>query len=292
MELAFLEELYEARMTRNTTDQSKLTYTDCGERLYLSLLILELLRQYPGSSKGIANGYAKKTVDNQNYKHFRMHGTDLYNLIYFVAGPEDAVNKLKDPAAALALRKRISFPLLALNGYLHKIASGGTVGTNSELFMRIENMLRINSEYKSIRRYLVNYGSAGTRDKKKITTQLLFAARAKLRNSDLISYLEELSSNRDLETSMVKDHEPTISIPDQTPTSNKDLMFYRYIVGPRNLVGTKKFLDMAKAGKSVPSPFIASYFPAIKLLDDIVKAGPGYITMLKALQKRALQSKK
>ena len=153
-------------------------------------------------------------------------------------------------------------------------------------------MLRINSEYKSIRRYLVNYGTASTRDKKKITTQLLFAARAKLRNSDLISYLEELSSNRDLETSMVKDHEPTISIPDQTPTSNKDLMFYRYIVGPRNLVGTKKFLDMAKAGKSVPSPFIASYFPAIKLLDDIVKAGPGYITMLKALQKRALQSKK
>ena len=292
MELKFLDEIYEARMTRNSTDQKKLSYTDCGERLYLSLLILELLRQYPGSSKGIANGYAKKTVDNQNYKHFRMHGTDLYNLIYFVAGPEDAVNKLKDPAAALALRKRISFPLLALNGYLHKIASGGTVGTNSELFMRIENMLRINSEYKSIRRYLVNYGTASIRDKKSVTTKLLFAARAKLRNSDLISYLEELSSNRDLETSMVKDHEPTISIPDQTPTSNKDLMFYRYIVGPRNLVGTKKFLDMAKAGKSVPSPFIASYFPAIKLLDDIVKAGPGYITMLKALQKRALQSKK
>tara|TARA_B100000959_G_C14990055_1_gene627447 strand:+ start:2633 stop:3511 length:879 start_codon:yes stop_codon:yes gene_type:complete len=292
MELKFLDEIYEARMTRNSTDQKKLSYTDCGERLYLSLLILELLRQYPGSSKGIANGYAKKTVDNQNYKHFRMHGTDLYNLIYFVAGPEEAVNKLKDPAAALALRKRISFPLLALNGYLHKIASGGTVGTNSELFMRIENMLRINSEYKSIRRYLVNYGTASIRDKKSVTTKLLFAARAKLRNSDLISYLEELSSNRDLETSMVKDHEPTISIPDQTPTSNKDLMFYRYIVGPRNLVGTKKFLDMAKAGKSVPSPFIASYFPAIKLLDDIVKAGPGYITMLKALQKRALQSKK
>ena len=78
MELKFLDEIYEARMTRNSTDQKKLSYTDCGERLYLSLLILELLRQYPGSSKGIANGYAKKTVDNQNYKHFRMHGTDLY----------------------------------------------------------------------------------------------------------------------------------------------------------------------------------------------------------------------
>lgn len=292
MELAFLEELYEARMTRNTTDQSKLTYTDCGERLYLSLLILELLRQYPGASKGIANGYAKKTVDNQNYKHFRIHGTDLYNLIYFVAGPEDAVNRLKDPTAALAMRKRTVLPLLGLNGYLYKIASGSTTVANSELFIKIENTLRIQSEYKSIRRDIVNYGSSSIRNKQSLTTKLLFAARAKLRNSDLIPYLEQLASNRDLETSMVKDHETTISIADQVPTSNKDLMFYRYIVGPRNLVGTKKFLDMAKQGKSVPSPFIAAYFPAIKMLDDIVKAGPGYITMLKALQKRALQSKK
>ena len=129
-------------------------------------------------------------------------------------------------------------------------------------------------------------------DKKKAVTKLLFASRAKLRYSDLIPHLEELAAQRDLETSKVKDNEPKISTPDMIPTSNKDLMFYRYIVGPRNLVGTKKFLDMAKQGKSVPSPFIQAYLPAVKMLDDIVKAGPGYITMLRALQKRALQSKK
>ena len=129
-------------------------------------------------------------------------------------------------------------------------------------------------------------------DKKKVVTKLLLATRAKLRNSDLIPHLEELAAQRDLETGQVADNEPTISTPDALPTTNKDLMFYRYIVGPRNLVGTKKFLDMAKQGKSVPSPFVQAYLPAIQMLDDIVKAGPGYITMLRALQKRAKMNTK
>tara|TARA_B100000029_G_scaffold99428_1_gene89567 strand:+ start:1369 stop:2244 length:876 start_codon:yes stop_codon:yes gene_type:complete len=286
MDLNFLEEIYEARMTRNSGDQRQLTYTDCGERLYLSLLILEVLRKYP-SFTPIANGYARNTVTNNNYKHFRIHATDLYNLIYFVNGDEDAMNKLKDPASAVAMRKRTKLPIMRLNGYLHQVASGFS-GSNSELFINIENALRINnSEYKAIRRQVANFNSLGMLDKKKVVTKLLLATRAKLRNSDLIPHLEELAAQRDLETGQVADNEPTISTPDALPTTNKDLMFYRYIVGPRNLVGTKKFLDMAKQGKSVPSPFVQAYLPAIQMLDDIVKAGPGYITMLRALQKRA-----
>ena len=291
MDLNFLEEIYEARMTRNSTDQRLLTYTDCSERLYLSLLILEVLRKYP-SFTPIANGYARNTVTNNNYKHFRIHATDLYNLIYFVNGDEDAMNKLKDPASAVAMRKRTKLPIMRLNGYLHQVASGFS-GSNSELFINIENALRINnSEYKAIRRQVANFKSLGMLDKKKVVTKLLLATRAKLRNSDLIPHLEELAAQRDLETGQVADNEPTISTPDALPTTNKDLMFYRYIVGPRNLVGTKKFLDMAKQGKSVPSPFVQAYLPAIQMLDDIVKAGPGYITMLRALQKRAKMNPK
>ena len=291
MDLNFLEEIYEARMTRNSTDQRQLTYTDCSERRYLSLLILEVLRKYP-SFTPIANGYARNTVTNNNYKHFRIHATDLYNLIYFVNGDEDAMNKLKDPASAVAMRKRTKLPIMRLNGYLHQVASGFS-GSNSELFINIENALRINnSEYKAIRRQVANFKSLGMLDKKKVVTKLLLPTRAKLRNSDLIPHLEELAAQRDLETGQVADNEPTISTPDALPTTNKDLMFYRYIVGPRNLVGTKKFLDMAKQGKSVPSPFVQAYLPAIQMLDDIVKAGPGYITMLRALQKRAKMNTK
>ena len=291
MELEFLNEIYESRMTRNSSDHRQLTYTDCCERLYLHLLVLDVLRKYP-SFVGTANGYARKTVSHDNYKHFRIHATDLYNLIYFVNGDEDAMQKLKDPASALKLRQRTRVPIQALNGFLHKVSSGFS-GNNAELFMRLEGALRIaSSDYKTLRRQIANFNSLSTLEKKKVVTKLLLAGRAKLRNSDLTPSLEDLAAQRDLETGQVKDTEPTLSTPDTLPTTNKDLMFYRYIVGPRNLVGTKKFLDMAKQGKSIPSPFVNAYAPAIKMLDDIVKAGPGYITMLKALQKRALMNKK
>ena len=41
--LDFPHDLYEARMTRDSENQRILTYTDCTERTYPSLLILQLL---------------------------------------------------------------------------------------------------------------------------------------------------------------------------------------------------------------------------------------------------------
>lgn len=292
MELDFLrEEIFEARMTRNSNDVLSLTYTDVCERLYLSLLVLEVLRRYP-SFAPVAHGYAKRTVTSTGYKHFQMHGTDLYNLIHFAVGDADAINRLKDPASAQKLRSKTRIPIMRLNGYLHQVSSGFT-GSNSELFINLESALHINnSDYKAIRRSLVNFSRATMIDKKRTVTKLLFAIRAKLRNSDLIPHIEKLAGTRELEVPGVQDNEPDISTPDVTATTNKDLMFYRYIVGPKNLVGTKKFLDFSKEGKAIPSPFVKAYFPAIKVLDDIVKAGPGFIGQLRALQKRALMNRK
>jgi hypothetical protein len=36
---SFIKDLYESRMTKDNGNAKKLTYTDCGERLYLSLLV-------------------------------------------------------------------------------------------------------------------------------------------------------------------------------------------------------------------------------------------------------------
>ena len=125
-----------------------------------------------------------------------------------------------------------------------------------------------------------------TFDKKKVATRLAIASRAKLRSSDIIIYMEELLAERDLETRSVNDNEPTISSPDIAVTG-PELSYYRFLVGARNLVGTKKFLELARSGNSIPSTFVKQYLPAIQLIDDIVKAGPGYVQMLRSLQKRA-----
>ena len=284
MELEFLSELYEARMTRNSGDTAKLTYNDCCERLYLTLLVLELLSKYP-KYMPYAKAYAKKTKD-VNYKRFQMHGTDLHNFIYFVNGDDEALAKLKDPDSARMVARRTTLPLNNINRYLTTL-SQGLVSRPNETFMSIESALKIsNADYKATRRYLQNFSGLNTFDKKKVATRLAIASRAKLRSSDIIIYMEELLAERDLETRSVKDNEPTISSPDIAVTG-PDLSYYRFLVGARNLVGTKKFLELARSGNSIPSTFVKQYLPAIVLIDDIVKAGPGYVQMLRSLQKRA-----
>ena len=284
MELEFLSELYEARMTRNSGDTAKLTYNDCCERLYLTLLVLELLSKYP-KYMPYAKAYAKKTKD-VNYKRFQMHGTDLHNFIYFVNGDDEALAKLKDPDSARMVARRTTLPLNNINRYLTTL-SQGLVSRPNETFMSIETALKIsNADYKATRRYLQNFSGLNTFDKKKVATRLAIASRAKLRSSDIIIYMEELLAERDLETRSVKDNEPTISSPDIAVTG-PELSYYRFLVGARNLVGTKKFLELARSGNSIPSTFVKQYLPAIQLIDDIVKAGPGYVQMLRSLQKRA-----
>lgn len=289
-QLDFLSSLFEARMTRDSGDQRVLTYTDCSERLYLTLLILQLLNQYP-TYRQLASKYARDTK-HSNYDRFRMYSTDLYNFVYFVTGDDEALNKLKDPESAKAMRKKSSFPTMAFNRYLMALQQGLIAPSIMQVFLNIENGLNIrNSDYKSIRRNVFQFNTITEREKQNLVTRLLHAARAKLRSSDIIEHLEKLASDRNLETGRVNDMEPKVSIPDVS-TQGRDLALYRYLVGGSNLVATKRFIDLALSGKSIPSSVVQAYLPAIKLIDDIVKAGPSYVSVLKALQSRAQKSRK
>ena len=69
--------------------------------------------------------------------------------------------------------------------------------------------------------------------------------------------------------------------------TGKDLAGYRYLVGSKNLMMTKKFLELAKDGKSIPPQMVQAYLPAITMIDNIVKAGPGFVQMLRTLENRA-----
>ena len=95
--MEFIKDMHESRMTRSTGTLKSLTYTDCRERLYLSVLILEALYQY-AYFRRTASEYARRTTGYDTFKAYRMSGTDLYNFAYFVNGDEDAINKLKDAA--------------------------------------------------------------------------------------------------------------------------------------------------------------------------------------------------
>lgn len=287
----FIKELHEARLTRNDHNIKTLTYTDCCERLYLTALILELLRKYP-QGKATVKTYASKTVGKEDYKQFRMYATDLYNFIYFVTGDDEALGKLKNPGAAKQARKKTTLPLLALNRYLRSLSSGSTPSNVSGLFMSLESSLGIqNTDYKSVRRNLTNYERLSPQEKQDTVTRLIFAARAKLRSADIIDDLSKLVAIKDLETGRISDPEPTVSTPDIT-VSSKDLVLYRQLVGMDNLMMAKRFIDYAKSGKAIPPQMARAYLPIIQMIDEIVEGGSSYVQLLRSIHKRAKNQRK
>ena len=290
--MQFIQELHEARLTRNQNNVRVLTYTDCCERLYLSLLTLELLRQFPTFVPAVKE-YAKKTGGYAGFEMFRMASTDLYNFIYFVNGDDNALNKLKDPGAAKLMRNRTTLPTMAVNRYITKLTHGSAIPDVGAFFISVENSLGIqNTEYKQVRRNITTFDTLSTAIIKKTVTRLLIAARAKLRTSDIIDDLERLAVVNDLETSTVPDTEPAVSLPDIPTKLLSDVANYKFLVGNKNMMLAKKFVELASQGTSIPFTFIKGYLPIIKMVHDIVRAGPAYIQQLRILHKRAQKTLK
>jgi hypothetical protein len=76
------------------------------------------------------------------------------------------------------------------------------------------------------------------------------------------------------------------------PIASKDMINYRFLVGTKNLMQAQRVVQLASRGASVPSNFIIAYFPIIKMVHDIVRAGPAFINQLRVLHKRAQKSTK
>jgi len=288
MAFEFLTELQEARMTRNADNQRRLTYADCKERAYLTLLMLQVMRYYP-SHRDTAARYAYKTVMYREYRRFRVDGTDLYNLFYFITGDDVALDKLKDPQAAKDDRKKTLISVGKLNGYLRSLgANGSPTNKDYEILSLLERELEIqNNDYKEIRRRLVTFDTDTPKERQTTVTRLLFAGKVKLTDGDFLHQFTALTLDKNLENLNLTNPEPTFSAPDDVVVPYEQLRNYRYLV-PTNMVPyVGKFLQSARAGRSILANFTQSYLPIIIMIDDIVRAGPAYIEQLKQVHNRA-----
>jgi len=282
---SFLQDIHESRLTKDDGSSQKLTYSDCCERLYLLLLVLETMRRYP-SFKGKVQEYARKTRGFELYKFYRIMGTDLYNFIYFIVGSDSAQHKLKDPESAIVLKRTTKLPERDLNRYINDLANGKEPTLPTTLFIKLEKILKIsNKDYKDIRRELGDWEHSTRQEKRVVSTRLIFAVRAKLRSVDIISDFERWASNNNMEKDFTTDPEPVISKPD--PVTSREMSLYRYLIGTDKLSLAKRFLELAHEGKTIPGAYVEAYLPVIKMIDDIVDAGPGYVQNLKALHNRA-----
>ena len=142
---SFIKDIQEARLTRGQDSSRILTYTDCCERLYLSILMLEVMRQYP-AYVGQVKRYAK--MSTQKYFSYMANRTDLHNFIYFVVGDDNAQDKLKDPNAAKLLRSRTKIDLKELDRYLRMLGVGSSPTRVGEFLGRSEER-RVRKECRS-----------------------------------------------------------------------------------------------------------------------------------------------
>ena len=287
--MEFIKDLQESRMTRQGSTVKQLTYSDCCENMYLILLTLDIMSKFP-SQTSFTRMYARKSR-SLKYDKFKIDSTDLHNLIYFITGDEEALGKLRDPGAARRTQGRVAFPLRDVQQYLANMASGQGSFAPQQMFIRIENGLSINNrDYKEIRRYLVKFTNEPEGVKKNILTRLLFALRARLRNSDIIDNFSKLVADNDLESSTVKDTEDYPSTPD-IASAPQDILWYKLIDKGISIVPLKNFLEHVKSNKLPTRPMVQAYMPMIEMIDDIVAAGPSHIHQLKILHNRAKKNK-
>lgn len=285
--MEFIKEIHEARMTRNSSDQKSLTYSDCCEKMFLILCIIEVMRHDTNNNLFLQE-YLRKTTSGDGYKQFRMANTDLYNFLYFAGGDNDAMDKLKDPGSAKQIRRNTQVPIMTINGYLTQVKASPTSSAiqSFNIFYQVQNSLRQQtSKYSTLRRDIGNFPKLHISKKQEVITQLLHAAQAKLRASDIIDYYATWAGSNRLIDPTVKDTEIDISQPD-LEKSPSDVSYYRLIVGNENAVRATKFVEYAAQGKATPINFIQSYLPIIQMVHDFVKAGPVAISQLKLLHKR------
>ena len=281
----FIDYITEGKMIRNSDGVSRLSFTDAADLVLLYFLALHVMRHYP--SRRFVQTYSDEVLKWQNWDYFRSSANDFYGLLNIVNGDEGIVGKLSNPKAAMQLRKRTHFPTLTAKRLLRSFSKDAPSIMDANDLLRIDNSLP-NSKYGSLRRRIANYAKLTPQDRRRAVTELELALKARGRNSDIVDYYILFVQDYDLESTQVKDTELTVSVADPIPADTKDIQMLRMLGVPsKDLPFAYKVLNMTSRGLGIPPRFAQAYAPIMRIIDDIIKAGPGYVNLLKQVHNRA-----
>lgn len=289
----FIDFVTEGKLIRNNT-MERMSFTDVSDLVLLYFLALQTMRYYPQSRKFVRN-YATDVLKWNDWSSHRSSGNDMYNLLTIIDGDKKIVEKLKDPKSALIMRERTYFPTLTAKRLLRDMASGKlpSIGDAGDI-MKIDSSLKNGiTSYSILRRKVSNYIRMNNLERKDTVTRLENALKARGRNSDLVDYYVMFIMSYDLESNRVKDTEPTISISDPVEADVKDINMLRLLGVPtKDLPFAYKALSIVSRGQALPPRFSQAYQPIMQIIDDIVKAGPGYVNLLKQVHNKAKKAKR
>ena len=183
----FLKYVSEGKVIRRHSDLQRFSFPEVTERIYLSFLILTLLRNI-SETKVFTKMYADQTMAKGTFDQVRMINNDLANMLAIVSGDPEITKKLKNKNQAQAMRQRQPVPVMALRRYLR------TWEEPYRFLTQLERSLNINdASYRNLRRAIADYGNLNDRSKKQTHTKLLQLARSKLPGTDITKKLQEIS---------------------------------------------------------------------------------------------------
>ena len=175
-EFKFFDYITEGKMIRNSDGVSRMTFTDASDLVLLYFLALHVMRHYP--SRRYVTSYSEQVLKWQNWHNFRPSANDLHCLLNIVDGDERIVEKLKDPKAAMRLRKRSGFPTLTAKRLLRSFKDGVPSIADAGDLLKIDSGLR-NSRYSGLRRRIANYSKLTPNERRKAVTELENALKAR-----------------------------------------------------------------------------------------------------------------
>lgn len=200
----FFGQLYESRMFPSKHHIRQHDIHDILEFTFLYCIALYVMKSDVIVGP-VASRYAEHTYLPGPFTHFTNTSTDLrlfLSLIYNADGIADNLSST-DYTSGQTMDQRM------VGRYLHDIAKAGPLSHWDKQFLyKMEGDYRIgNSNYRSVRRLVIDWEKIPNRDKKLVMTRLLQAFRSRMPRSELLPYLEDMTERHDWELKDVNNPE-------------------------------------------------------------------------------------
>ena len=167
-QFGFVGGLNESKMYRTRKQLETSDLGDVADFAFLNLLTMHILNSDP-ETQGLAQSYARRTIENNQFKNYKQSGTDLYQALH-----------------KLTTSGKVKIPENELKAYLRQVAKGQPTPQARGFFLKLENALRIQeTNYKSIRRLATDWSKLTPSQRGLINTRLIQYYRTNAIRSEL-----------------------------------------------------------------------------------------------------------
>ena len=150
-------EIVESRLFRSPISLQGHSATELAHTLYMSLLVIELIRH---DDESTARQYCAQTIKWGDFDHMRSGSTDVGNIISVLDNQDDYEDRMKT-------NFDISAPILQIKTYMRGVWTGSFQhGRDRQFFMNLETALRISdSTFYQVRRTILDWPTANRQER-------------------------------------------------------------------------------------------------------------------------------